>query len=189
MAQSNPAGVVPLLPADMQEPADLLAAIRRRRGGELINLDRMLLHSIPFARGWNGFLGAVRKELSLAAAFREIAICGVAILNGAEYEFLHHAPELKAAGGSDEQIHALRQIGKPEMAIELFSAIEQDVIALTIALTRDVSAPHELMQRLQVALGNTALVELVGTIAAYNMVSRFLIALNVNPEPALSPGS
>jgi hypothetical protein len=38
------------------------------------------------------------------------------------------------------------------------------------------------MKRLQLALGNTDAVELVTVIAAYNMVSRFLIALDVNPE-------
>jgi alkylhydroperoxidase family enzyme len=38
------------------------------------------------------------------------------------------------------------------------------------------------MERLQKSLGNTVLVELVTVIAAYNMVSRFLIALDVHPE-------
>lgn len=32
-------------------PAELVAAIRKRRGGQFINLDRMLLHSIPIAEG------------------------------------------------------------------------------------------------------------------------------------------
>ena len=40
----------------------------------------------------------------------------------------------------------------------------------------------EQMKRLQKALGSTDTVELVTVIAAYNMVSRFLIALDVNPE-------
>ena len=35
-------------------PGDLVAAIRARRSnGLLLNLDRMLLHSPPMARGWN----------------------------------------------------------------------------------------------------------------------------------------
>ena len=76
--------VIPYVPSDICEPADLVQAIRQRRGGELINLDRMLLHSAPFARGWNAFLGEVRKNLSLSPKLREIAICGVAVLNGAE---------------------------------------------------------------------------------------------------------
>jgi hypothetical protein len=33
---------VPNLPADVREPADLVAAIRARRGGSLLNLDRAI---------------------------------------------------------------------------------------------------------------------------------------------------
>jgi len=174
--------MIPYVPADLQEPAELVNAIRARRGGEFINLDRMLLHSIPYARGWNIFMGAVRRDLSLPATRREIAMCGVAVLNGAEYEFIHHAPELLAAGGTEAQVKQLRSIGNADADLSAFSALEQDVIALTCHMTRDIKVPAELMQRLHQALGATPLVELVGVIAAYNMVSRFLIALGVTPE-------
>lgn len=174
--------VVPYVPADIAEPAALVNAIRARRGGALINLDRMLLHSVPFAQGWNVFLGAVRRELSLSPKLREIAMCGVAMLNHAEYEFFHHAPELLAAGGTQEQVDAIRRIGVSDQDLSMFDAVERDAIALTLAMTREVRVPTILMERLQKKLGNTALVELVGTIAAYNMVSRFLVALGVSPE-------
>ncbi len=49
-------------------------------------------------------------------------------------------------------------------------------------MTRAIQVDPALMKRLQEALGNTALVELVTVIAAYNMVSRFLIALDIHPE-------
>ena len=170
------------VPVDIQEPAELVQAIRQRRGGTLINLDRMLLHSAPFARGWNSFLGEVRKNLSLSPKLREIAICGVAVLNGAEYEFFHHAPELLAAGASQAQVDALRAIGTPQFNPTLFNPLEQDAIELTVFMTREVVVPQALMDRLAQTLGNTQTVELVGVIATYNMVSRFLIALNVTPE-------
>ena len=54
---------------------ELVAAIEARRGGSLLNLDRMLLWSEPLARGWNGYLRAVRTELSLSPFLRELAIC------------------------------------------------------------------------------------------------------------------
>jgi alkylhydroperoxidase family enzyme len=174
--------MIPYVPADLSEPAELVNAIRARRGGEFINLDRMLLHSIPYARGWNVFMGAVRRDLSLPATLREIAMCGVAVLNGAEYEFIHHAPELLAAGGTHEQVNQLRHIASAQADLSAFSVLEQDAIALTIAMTREIKVPADLMQRLHQALGPTPLVELVGVIAAYNMVSRFLIALGVTPE-------
>ena len=76
--------VVPYKPIDVQEPHKLVNAIRARRGGTLLNLDRMLLHSPVFATGWNNFLGTVRNDLKIPSKLRELAICTVAILNGAD---------------------------------------------------------------------------------------------------------
>ena len=45
--------VIPYVPRDVAEPRALVDAIRARRGGALLNLDRMLLHSPPFAAGWS----------------------------------------------------------------------------------------------------------------------------------------
>ena len=64
----------------------------------------------------------------------------------------------------------------------LFNALEQDAIELTIQMTKAVEVDPNLMGRLQEALGSQRLVELVGVIATYNMVSRFLVALDVTPE-------
>ncbi len=174
--------LVPYQPLDLQEPADLVAAIRERRGGQFINLDRMLLHSAPFAQGWNAFLGEVRNGLALDPKLRELAMCGVAILNRAEYEFIHHAPVFLSSGGKQEQVDAMRLIGSKPMPRNLFSSVEEDAIELTIQMTRNIEVSPELMKRLQSALGNQHLVELVGVIATYNMVSRFLVALQVTPE-------
>ena len=99
-------------PMDLAEPAELVAAIRKRRGGKFINLDRMLLHSVPIAEGWNHYIGAIRNHLSLDPKLRELGMCGVAVLNGAEYEFIHHAPPFKEAGGTPEQVEALRLLGQ-----------------------------------------------------------------------------
>jgi alkylhydroperoxidase family enzyme len=169
-------------PLDLAEPTELVAAIRKRRGGQLINLDRMLLHSIPVARGWNAFIGEIRENLSLDPKLRELAMCGVAVLNGAEYEFFHHAPPFRKAGGTDKQVEALRHIGELTFPEERFDTVELDTVKLTLQMTRDIVVDKVVIQDLQKAIGDTAVVELVSVIAAYNMVSRFLIALDVNPE-------
>jgi alkylhydroperoxidase family enzyme len=174
--------LIPYQPLDLQDPADLVSAIRKRRGGDLINLDRMLLHSTPFARGWNQFLGEVRNNLALDPKLRELAMCGVAVINRAEYEFLHHAPVFVKEGGTQEQVKAMRDIGSSPMPKGLFSELEEDAIELTVQMTRSIDVDPVLMARLQKALGNSQLVELVGVIATYNMVSRFLVALKVTPD-------
>lgn len=174
--------VIPYQPMDLAEPAELVSAIRKRRGGQFINLDRMLLHSVPIAGGWNHFLGEIRNNLSLDPKLRELAMCGVAVLNGAEYEFFHHAPPFKKAGGTEEQVQALRLIGQSNFPKALFTPVENDAAELCFQMTRNIQVDPKLMMRLQKTLGNADTVELVAVIAAYNMVSRFLIALDIQPE-------
>jgi alkylhydroperoxidase family enzyme len=174
---------IPYQPADLAQPAEIVDAVRARRGGHLLNLDRMLLHSPAFAKGWNAFLREVRTGLELPPKLRELAMCVVAVLNGAEYEFHHHAPEFVRAGGTQAQVQAMR---KPEDAARntgLFDAAERAVILLTLDMTLRVEVSDATFSAVRTSLPNDQLVvELVGVIATYNMVSRFLVALGVEPE-------
>jgi alkylhydroperoxidase family enzyme len=174
---------IPYLPRDTDEPRELVAAIRARRGGTLLNLDRMLLHSPPLASGWNGFLRAVRTELSVPTKLSELAICAVARINRADYEFGHHAPEFLCAGGTSAQLDALGRLGAAGIDAAQFDAAEQAVLELTVEMTRDVEVGAGTMAAVRAALGNERqVVEIVGVVATYNMVSRFLVALGVGPE-------
>lgn len=174
---------IPYQPQDLAEPADIVAAIRARRGGALLNLDRMLLHSPSLAKGWNAFLKEVRTGLELSPKLRELAMCVVAVINGAEYEFHHHAPEFIKTGGNLAQVEAMREPGSASRNTALFDDAERATMQLTIEMTRHVQVNDETFAATKAALGNDQLlVELVGVIAAYNMVSRFLVALHVEPE-------
>lgn len=169
--------------ADIETPKELVSSIRARRGGTLLNLDRMLLHSPPFAKGWNEFLREVRTSLTLAPKLRELAICGVAVLNKAEYEFLHHVPEFMKAGGTAAQVEALRNFEAAANEASLFDNTERAVIRFVLEMTRAVQVSDGTFAAAKNALpDDQSLVELVGVIAAYNMVSRFLVALEVEPE-------
>ena len=160
---------------------DLVAAIEARRGGTLLNLDRMLLWSEPLARGWNGYLRAIRTELALSPFLRELAICVVARLTGAHYEYHHHAPELKKAGATDAQLAALDD---PVAAASspLYDELQRAVIRFAIASTREVAIPDPVFDELKRHLSPSEIVELVATTATYNMVARFLVALQITPE-------
>ena len=180
---------IPYQADDNLGPEEIVAPIRARRGGRLLNLDRMLLHSPAYAKGWNGFLGAVRNELSLSPKLRELAICGVAVLNGAGYEFCHHVPEFIKAGGTEAQAEALRGFASAANDADLFGAAERAVIQLTLEITRDIQVADSTFTAVKTALSDEQqMVELVGVIAAYNMVSRFLVALRVTPEQHLRDG-
>ena len=173
---------IPYVSADLAEPREIVDAVRARRGGSLLNLDRMLLHSPELARGWNAHLGAVRTRLSLPASLRELAMCVVAVLNGAEYEFIHHAPLFIEAGGSQAQVDALRDPQRAASDTGLFDARERAALQVAIQMTRSVQVDDTAFEALAARLPRQALVEFIATVATYNMVSRFLVALGVEPE-------
>ena len=171
------------VPIDLAEPAALVTAIRARRGGELSHLDRLLLHSPALASGWNTFLGAMRTKISLSPKLREIAMCGVAVLNGAEYEFHHHAPEFLKAGGTQAQVDAMCDVQAAAGNAKLFDEAERAALSMTLEMTRSVAVSDATFAKAVMALGNAqSVIELVAVIACYNMVSRFLVALQVQPE-------
>lgn len=167
-------------------PSDSTAErIRNRRGGILTPLDKLLSHNDALAAGWNSLLGAVRQEFSIRDDIRELIILRVAVLNDAQYEWAAHV-DLGVRFGLDRTVLALlRQevpsgTGSPE-----FDA----VIAYTDEMTRNVSVSDATFEALRAFFSETEIVELTATIASYNMVSRFLVALGVTStdrEPVLS---
>lgn len=152
--------------------------IRARRGGRLTPLDGMLLHSPAFADGWNSLLGAIRGNSTLPADIRELAILRVAALNGAHYEWSAHEPVAKDAGMSTEQIAALR-VGAD---LDALDERQRATVAYTDAMTKQVEVGAAQFQDLARHFGDQQVVELTVTVGAYNMVSRFLVALEVGKE-------
>jgi alkylhydroperoxidase family enzyme len=168
------------------QPEELVQAITQRRGGKLINLDLALLWSEPLARGWNVYLKAVRTELPTSRKLRELGICTVALLTGADYEYHHHAPDFLAAGGTQAELDALKATladnpRAPALSTVL-GAVESLVIQYAAQMTLDVKVSDEVFAALRKHFDTTQIVELTSAIATYNMVARFLVALGVSPE-------
>ena len=112
----------------------LAQRVQLRRGGQLLNLDKQLLHSAPVADGWNHLMGAIRSHAKLDGALRELVILLVAVLNRAPYEFAQHAPVARAEGVSQAQIDAL----STWRDAALFDARTRDVLAYAEAMTLQV---------------------------------------------------
>lgn len=158
-------------------PAELLEAMQARRpGGELIGIDRVLLKSFPLATGWNELLRRVRANFSLELEYRELIMLRVAVLNNAEFEWGVHYPAYLQAGGNEAKAQALRQSVVDEV---LFNQIELALLSLTDQSTKNVTVDADLIELLKSWIGDTKTVEAVATVAAYNMVSRFLVALDI----------
>ena len=166
---------VPLVqPGTRPELADIEQRIMAERGRVSL-LYQVLLNSAPIASGWERMLTAVRNQTGVPADLRELMILRVAVLNRAAFEFDAHVPHALQAGVSREKIDALRD---PPLS-DLFLPLERLVLELTDAMTREVQVPEALMDRLRQHFDAKGLVEVVATVAAYNMVSRLLVALNV----------
>lgn len=167
---------VPLvIPGTRPDLAEVEARILAERG-RISLLYQALLNSAPIAAGWEAMLTAVRNRTGVPADLREMIILRVAVLNDAAFEFDAHVPHALKAGFPQHKIDALRS---PTLDAA-FTEDEQLLLDLTDRMTRDVKVPADLMVRINARHDPRAVVELVATVAAYNMVSRFLVALNIS---------
>jgi AhpD family alkylhydroperoxidase len=158
--------------ADARPLVDRIVAER----GSVLLLYQMLLHSPPVASGWLTYLTAIRQLSTLPGALRELVIMRVAVLNGAPYEADQHAPIALKEGIAQAQLDELDQWETSS----LFDEDQRAALAYTDAMTRQIRVPQSVFDALRARMGERQVVELTATIAAYNMVSRFLEALQVH---------
>lgn len=153
----------------------------------------------------NSFLGAIRTRTTLPPTIRELAICRVAVLNRAWYEWAHHAPLLRAAAddGNDltdaDMEYIVRRRARaqtlrdddtvttatPDEDVRAEKKLGERLVAVldyTDAMTMDVRVPEEVFGRVRALFGEREVVEITATVAAYNCVSRFLVALDVGEK-------
>ncbi|KAI5462600.1 AhpD-like protein [Mariannaea sp. PMI_226] len=167
------------VPTKNEEEAAIVDRIKARRNPRPLQpLDLALLHAPSIADGWNSFLGAVRTQNSLADDVREIAISRVAVCNKAWYEWGHHAPLAIEGGVSKAGMEAIKQetlsVERPtDLTEKLWS-----VVLYTEEMTRNVQVKDETFDRLRGFFNEQEIVELTATVACYNCVSRFLVALD-----------
>ena len=166
--------IAPVAPGSRPELAAIEQRILQERG-RVSTLYQVLLNSAPLAEGWEALLTAIRNRASVPARLRELAILRIAVLNGAGYEFDAHVPHAQKAGVPNAAISAL----KSGTISDALPPLDRLVLELTDTMTRDIEVPDALFERVRERFDDAQLVELVATIAAYNMVSRFLVALRV----------
>jgi AhpD family alkylhydroperoxidase len=160
---------------ELQPVAD---RIRAQRGGRLLNLYRVLLNNPKLADAWLHLFTVIRQECDLPARYRELVIMAIAVINGADYEYRHHAPIALEAGLTQAQLDALplwRQSSE-------FDAGERAVLAYADSMTREVHVPDAVFEAVASHFNPRETVELTATIAGYNLVSRVLEALKVDHE-------
>ena len=97
---------------------------------------------------------------------------------------LKHEPVARKAGLTTENLREIRlappfQLGLNGTPSSLPPEL-QAAMRLADAMTKEVKVPKEVFDGLRAFLDDRQMVEAVGAVGAYNMVSRFTVALDVD---------
>lgn len=162
--------------ADGPETTALRKRIASERG-KVLNLYAMLLHSPPVAEGWLAFLTAIRQKSILPDRIRELVILHIAVRNRAPYEFEQHVPFALRAGVSEAQIASLK-----DGSFVSLTAEDQAALKYADAMTTTVQVAQNVFDVVRSHFSEREIVELTATVGAYNLVSRFLEALQIDHD-------
>jgi 4-carboxymuconolactone decarboxylase len=124
--------------------------------------------------------GHVRFKTSLPPRLSEFAILCTARMWRAQYEWIAHAPMAEKAGVKPAAIKAIqagrRPNGAPADELAIYDFVRQ--------LYRDRRVGDALYKRVHKALGNAGMVELVGILGYYAMISMMLNVFRAATDPA-----
>ena len=182
--------------AEEQRIVEKVKECRGNTGLDLLPVDLTLLHAPQIAEGkwellpslvsacssfegWHALFGAIRHRSSLPDDIREIAICRTGLINRAWYEWsIHSAILLESENFNEEKLSVVKQ-ANPTSPGPLDDR-QWATLRYADAITRHVTVPQDIFDAVK-AVGFTQqqIVELTATIAGYNMVSRFLVALDI----------
>jgi len=148
------------------------------QGNVIINLYKVLGHCPNIGLNVERLGSALRKGEKLSPRLRELAVLRVGDLAKSEYEFSKHSDIGLRNGLRKEQIDGVRNWkNSPE-----FDEEECAVLAYTDEVERDIKVKDETFSRLRGFINERAIVELTVAIGYYGMISRFLVALDIEME-------
>lgn len=167
--------------------AEAEAAMRMRRGGELLGLDRVLLHNPAVALGWNAMFGAIRSSLSLAPHLVELATLVVAVSTRSAYVWQQHARLFATLSPSPRAREQLRALGHGAWQSEraLFDPTEWAVACVAYESACHVRVPDAVFDDAVECLGCTGAAEVLMVSAGYACVARLVVGAQVPNEQAL----
>jgi len=172
---------IPLIEeADHPELAEAIGHIRAGRGGALLNVYKLLLHSPALAQTWFDHNAAVRGKTTLSGRLREIVIIRVAHLNGVDYVLAQHVPALAVAEGLTlAECEALAD-GR---AAGLFDPRERAALAYAEAMTLSTAVQDDVFADVRRHFDDREIVEMSVLIGTYIMHNRVMKALAIDLEP------
>ena len=124
-----------------------------------------------------------RYDCSLPKKLRELAILTTARVWDAEFEWAAHVDHAQEAGLSEDIIHALRN----DLAVQLTTDAETVVYSVTRTLNTTRTLPDELYKQAHDILGRDQLVDLIGLLGYYALISMTIKAFDVDANELNTP--
>ena len=146
--------------------------------GDVFGPFPVLLHSPHLADHVQKLGAFLRFGSGLKGNLRELAVLATAKFWGAEFEWYAHVPIARGEGVSEAVIEAIREGAEPAFADEAEAAVYRFCVALHE--THDVD--DALYGRVQAALGQEALTDLIAVAGYYTLLAMTLNLYRV-PTP------
>jgi 4-carboxymuconolactone decarboxylase len=138
-----------------------------------------LMHAPPMAECLSALEGYFRDRGTLAKPDKEMIILTVARELGARYPWSRHEIRAREVGVRSEALEALRSHG----ALDALTPHETLVVELARSLVRERKLSDELFARAQAELGIGSLVEAVGLVGHYNLISMVARTFELDVPP------
>ena len=124
-----------------------------------------------------------RYDCSLPKKLRELAILTTARIWDAEFEWAAHVDHARDAGLSEDIFHALCN----DQKVPFTTDAETVVYSVTQTLNTTRALPDELYQQAHDILGRDQLVDLIGLLGYYALISMTIKAFDIDPNALNTP--
>lgn len=145
----------------------------------LLNLFKAMGNCPKIGRNFVRLGNVILNPEFIDPKLRELAILRVGNLLKSEYEFTKHVTIGLEAGITKDQINELSNW----TASKKFTDIERAVLRYTDEVTLNVKVSDSTFANVKSFFNDQAIVKLTATIGYYGMVSRILVALQIELEP------
>lgn len=152
---------------------------REEQGLRVINLFKVMGHCPSIGLNFVRLVRSILQGEELPARLRELAILRVTNLAQAKYAFTKHTAAALRNGVSPKQIDDI----SAWVTSAEFNELECAVLGYTDEVTQCLEVKDETFAQLRSFFSEHAIVELTTVIGFYGMVSRILLALQIELEP------
>ena len=137
----------------------------------------VLIHAPAMAERFSAVESYFREQGTLAAPDKELIILATARELGARFPWSRHEIRGRQVGVRPEAIEALRANG----SLDILTPHEKLLVNVARSLLRERKLSNELFASAQADLGNQQLVEAVGLVGHYNLISSVANTFDLDP--------